>query len=87
MPLAASSCVNALTAFADLNNGGIKQASFDMGCPVEQLQVVDLGGGTWTVGVTGCGKKAVYKQIPGKSGQNGAGGVWVNNTSSDSNSK
>jgi len=79
MLLATPACVNAVEGFSNPKYGGIKQASFDLGCPVDQMQVVDLGGGgSWTVGVNGCGKKAVYKQI---------GGTWVNNTGSDDGAK
>jgi hypothetical protein len=56
--------------FQSPNNGGLKRASFELECPEDQLAITDLGG--WTVGVTGCGKKAVYKAV--------AGAGWVNNT-------
>ena len=58
--------------FKNPESGGIKQASFEMDCPAEQLQVVDLGQQTLSVGVTGCGKKAGYKWVYGTG--------WVNNT-------
>jgi hypothetical protein len=42
-------------------------------CPENQLRAIDLGFGT--VGVEGCGKKAIYKFATG------AG--WVNNTGAE----
>jgi hypothetical protein len=35
-----------------------KQASFDMNCPEDQLQVAETG--TYKYGVKGCGKRATY---------------------------
>ena len=35
-----------------------KRAAFDLGCPAEQVQVLDIGGSSY--GATGCGKKASY---------------------------
>lgn len=49
--LALGGCSNAL---ANLRT----RASFDLGCPENQLKQYKLGGGAW--GVTGCGKKATY---------------------------
>ena len=60
-------------AFKDPDHGGIKRAAYELGCPQDQLEVTDLG--SYTMGVSGCGKKAVYKQIPG------AG--WVNNSATE----
>ena len=51
---------------------GADRAAFDLGCPKTQLQAVALAAGQ--VGITGCGKKAVYVWAEGPD-------VWVNNTS------
>lgn len=53
--------------------GGLTRASFELECPKDQLQVVELA--TMTIGVTGCGKRAVYKWVEGTG--------WVNNTGVD----
>ena len=58
--------------FKHPGHGGIKRAAFEMECTQDKLQVIELGEGSGSVGVTGCGKKAVYKWVYG------AG--WVNNT-------
>ncbi len=71
-------CVTPVEGFKSPNMGGIKQASFELSCPADQLQVEDLGSATWTVGVHGCGKQAVYKYF---------NGAWINNTGSDSDKK
>lgn len=71
--ISACATVNAVDAFKRPGGGGIQRASFELGCPEEQLQVTDLGG--WTLGVSGCEKKAVYKWA--------AGAGWVNNTGAD----
>src|SRR4051812_45766144 len=60
--------------FKSADSGGIKRAAYELGCPEPQLQLMDLGGGT--IGVSGCGKKAVYKW---------ATTGWVNNTAVDTN--
>ncbi|MDF1563050.1 MAG: hypothetical protein P1V51_08405 [Deltaproteobacteria bacterium] len=51
-----------------------KRAAFDISCPEEKLEVVDLGG--TTRGVTGCEKKATYLWICG----GGQPCNWVMNT-------
>ncbi|MBN9162400.1 MAG: hypothetical protein J0I07_15675 [Myxococcales bacterium] len=56
--------------FKDPSSGGLTRAAYELGCPEPQLEVADLGEGT--IGVAGCGKKAVYKWAYS------AG--WVNNT-------
>jgi hypothetical protein len=61
-----------LEGFVQPDGGGITRAAFELQCPADQLQVVDLGGDA--MGVTGCGKRAVYKWT--YSG-------WVNNTGAD----
>lgn len=61
---------NSLEGFNRPESGGIKRAAFELQCPQDQLQAVELGLGT--VGVAGCGKRAVYKY----DGYHG----WVNNT-------
>jgi hypothetical protein len=76
--LSVCSCVTPVEGFRSPNMGGLKQASFDMSCPPDQLNVEDLGSATWTIGVSGCGKKAVYKYF---------NGAWVNNTGSDDSKK
>ncbi|NUP12821.1 MAG: hypothetical protein HOW73_42830 [Polyangiaceae bacterium] len=38
------------------------RASFDLGCPKEQLQTQTLGGNLATQGVSGCDKRATYVQ-------------------------
>lgn len=60
--------------FKDPSSGGIKRASFEMECPENQLQVTDLGSNSFSVGVTGCGKKAVFKWISGSGWVNSDGG-------------
>ena len=63
-------CFHNMPDFDDHDRGGIERAAFEMDCPEDQLQVTDLGRDT--VGVTGCGKKTVYKWLVGTG--------WVNNT-------
>lgn len=56
-----SSCVTPREGFIGGFNGGkpgVDLASFDLDCPKEQLEVIDLG--NWTIAVRGCGKKAKY---------------------------
>ncbi len=55
------------------------RAAFDLGCPKEQLSVVELDG--QTRGVTGCGKKATYVESC-RSAMNGApvDCTWVLNS-------
>jgi hypothetical protein len=75
VPVFAVACGVYTSDMASFMDRGMPRASFELGCPKEQLQVTDLGHGT--MGVRGCGKQAVYKEV------SGAG--WVNNTgSSDS---
>jgi len=59
-------------AFKDPSSVGIKRASFEMECPENQLQVTELGKDSASVGVTGCGKKAVFVYLYGSG--------WVNNS-------
>lgn len=59
--------------FKEPDSGGLARAEYELECPESQLEVTDLGAGT--IGVAGCGKKAVYKWA------HGAG--WVNNTAID----
>ncbi len=42
---------------------GLTSASFDMGCPKEKLEVVELG--ATAVGVSGCGKSVRYEAVEG----------------------
>src|SRR5262245_44104935 len=61
---------SSLEGFKHPEFGGLKRASFELQCPQDKLQAVELALGT--MGVTGCGKRAVYKHhyIHG----------WMNNT-------
>ncbi len=59
-----------LEGFKSPDHGGIKRAAYEMECPESQLTTTDLGDSS--MGVSGCGKKAVYKWAYG------AG--WVNNS-------
>ena len=44
-----------------------KRAAFELSCEPEALEVIALEGGPnmgpWTAGVSGCGKKVVYKFV------------------------
>lgn len=71
--LVACAAFNPIEHFRSPEMGGIKQAAFELGCQESELQVTELS--VNTVGVSGCGKKAVYKLVTG------AG--WVNNTGGD----
>lgn len=67
-----SSCVTPREGFIAGFNGarpGLDLAAFDLDCPKDQLEVLDLG--NWTIAVKGCGKKAKY-------GNNA--GVWYQAT-------
>jgi hypothetical protein len=48
----------------------LKRAAFELNCKADQLTVVDVA--EREVGVSGCGKRAVYVVAPN--------GGWVNNT-------
>jgi hypothetical protein len=41
----------------------VKQAPFDLNCPVEQLTFKNVTNSTSGVGVIGCGKRASYKYV------------------------
>ena len=56
----ASACATMTAAQRFRESSGLERASFDLDCPKEQLNVVTLGKHTMQVGVTGCGKRAVY---------------------------
>lgn len=75
--LGACATMTPLELFNNPQSGGTKRASFDLQCPEGQLQSVDLGGGT--IGVTGCGKRAVYKWVSRVG--------WVNNSGADTNAQ
>jgi hypothetical protein len=52
-----------------LRNTALNRAAFDLDCPRERLSSVDLEGGAGdqkvsTLGIQGCGKKAVYVRVP-----------------------
>ena len=55
--------------FKSADRGGMRRASFELQCPEKDLAVSDLGG---AVGVTGCGRRAIYKWVQGVG--------WVNDT-------
>jgi hypothetical protein len=53
----------------ELRNAALNRAAFDLACARERLSSVDLEGGTGdtkvsTLGIRGCGKKAVYVRVP-----------------------
>ncbi len=52
---------------------GLSKASFDMNCPAEKLEVVQLAQGS--VGVRGCDKQARYEVA--------STGAWVLNSKAD----
>jgi len=66
-------------SFRHPDGGGIKRASFELQCPEDQLEVTDLG--SWTLGVTGCGKRTVYKMVYGAGWVNNGAGEEPTNTS------
>lgn len=56
-----TSCVTPREGFVGGFNGGkpgVDLAAFELDCPKDQLEIVDLG--NWTIGVKGCGKKATF---------------------------
>jgi hypothetical protein len=56
-----SGCVTPREGFIGGFNGGkpgLDLAAFELECPRDQLEVVDLG--NWEIGVKGCGKKATF---------------------------
>ena len=57
-----------------------KRASFDLQCPEETLETVDLGAGR-TYGVRGCSKQATYVAGPGcRFGNPASACQWIMNT-------
>jgi hypothetical protein len=64
-------CGDGLSNFRDTT---LKRAAFEMQCSEDKLQLAELGGPH--VGVTGCGKQAVYVYV----NEGGGVGKWVNNT-------
>jgi hypothetical protein len=79
LALSLLACVRPHTreGFMQPDDGGITRAAFELSCPAEQLQVVDLGG--QTMGVNGCGRRAIYSYVVTGSGYYFTG-RWVNNT-------
>lgn len=78
--LAACAAADAVEAFKSPNYGGMREASFELGCPEKDLMIQSLSQNT--VGVTGCGKKAVYKAVVGAGWVNaGSGGARVDGKS------
>ena len=70
--LASSGCQHdVVMGLRDPGYGSASRASFELQCPMAELRIVDLGGDT--VGVSGCGKQAMYKFIWGGPG-------WVKNS-------
>jgi hypothetical protein len=70
-----SSCVGQFSA----DRGALRRrASFDLSCPASQLRMVDLD--EKTVGVSGCGDKAVYvSACDGQPGHFTTTCKWVQN--------
>jgi hypothetical protein len=60
----------------DFQMNGMARAAFDLQCKEADLQVAQIADSQ--MGVTGCGKQAVYVAV---------GGKWINNTSSVGPSK
>lgn len=63
-----------------------KTASFDLGCPAEQLVYTPLGNrsdGYEKVGVSGCDKKATYIYLE----ETQQGRIWVKNSETAGNNK
>lgn len=82
MALIFGGCASSITgtkAWFDSNNAGKKtlaeRASFDLGCPANELQFTCIGPSSncTSVGVSGCDKKAVYMIV---------GSAWVMNSDS-----
>lgn len=60
-----TACVSSTDAplwFRSRGWGAMPRAATELECPIESLRVVDLG--DWTLLVTGCGRKAVYRADP-----------------------
>lgn len=55
----ASGCVFGRQGF--FNFDGHTRAAFEMGCALEQLDIVEIN--STTVGVAGCGQRIIYKQV------------------------
>lgn len=68
--LLASSCVHGREGFVKAD--GVKRAAFELSCSEDALTITEINGST--IGVEGCGKKAVYKLVQTNSG----GGMdWI----------
>ena len=69
-----SGCVQPGTIgdFKRPNSGGITRAAYELGCPENQMEVTDLG--PETIGVAGCGKRAIYKYTFSTGWINNSGG-------------
>jgi len=52
----------------------LKQAAFDLNCPIQELQDEPLSKNYRTIGIRGCGKQVKYKYV------SGAG--WITNSAS-----
>ena len=56
-----AACATPREAFIGGFNGnkpGVDLAAFELECPKDQLEIVELG--AWNIGVKGCGKKATF---------------------------
>jgi hypothetical protein len=69
--IAACAPMDPVELFKSPNYGGMRQATFELECPEKDLVMQSLG--AKTVGVTGCGKKAVYKSVYGVGWVNSGG--------------
>jgi len=56
----------------------VKRAEFDLDCPKNKLEIVDLG--ELTKGVKGCGKRATYVESCNTPSRAADGCNWVLNT-------
>lgn len=68
--LLTASCVHGREGF--VNTDGAKRAAFELSCNEDALTITEINSNT--IGVEGCGKKAVYKLVQTNSG----GGLdWI----------
>jgi hypothetical protein len=68
--LLAASCVHGREGF--IKTDGAKRAAFELSCNEDALTITEINSNT--IGVEGCGKKAVYKLVQTNSG----GGMdWI----------
>lgn len=68
--LLTASCVHGRVGF--VNSDGAKRAAFELSCTEDALTITEIN--STTIGVEGCGKKAVYKLVQTNTG----GGLdWI----------